>query len=132
MDTPQPGRRGRRPPFYSQAGGRPGGAGAWKEPEICDSVLRQATGLTNAPERARVVRTRPPYFLSALMMSAGLFLGARAPAQDALLSALVLDRTLAQPSNTNAPVIFAPDQPHIGPVRYTLGVYAGAEYNDNI
>jgi hypothetical protein len=62
---------------------------------------------------------------------AGLLLGGGpVRAQDALRSALSLQPVIA-PTQT-APVDLHPDQPHFGPVHFTLGVYTGLELNDNV
>ena len=50
--------------------------------------------------------------------------------QDALLSALSSDSIL-NPKQEQA-IPSAPDRPHLGPVDFSYGVYAGAEYMDNI
>ncbi len=52
-----------------------------------------------------------------------------AKGQEALYSAVSLDRTIAAQS---APTALPPDRPHLGPVQLTLGVYGGVTYSDNI
>ena len=56
--------------------------------------------------------------------------GARAGAQDALLNAVSVDRLTAP--QTNGPVNQEPDQPHLGPLRYSIGAYASAQIDDNV
>ncbi len=67
-------------------------------------------------------------------MLAGLLLtGTSARAQEALFSALGLDSALAQrTAAVNPPGSLPPQQPHWGPVDFTLGAYVGVEANDNI
>lgn len=50
--------------------------------------------------------------------------------QDALISALALDRTME--TNTNAPIGLAPEGHHLGPVPFSLGASTTALYDDNI
>ena len=59
-----------------------------------------------------------------------LILSGTAAAQDALRSALSLDRQIAP--KQNALVDLRPDQPHIGHVQLTLGAYASTGYDDNV
>lgn len=69
---------------------------------------------------------------AALLCPAVLWLaaGGRAPAQDALRNALVVD-TLATPQQA-APAQFTPAEHHLGPLQYTLGASASVGYVDNI
>ena len=53
-----------------------------------------------------------------------------AVAQDALRSALSSDTILAQKQQPTP--MSTPDQPHLGPVNFTYGVYGATEYLDNI
>src|SRR5690348_12333054 len=53
-----------------------------------------------------------------------------ASGQDALTRALSLEPVIA-PTQT-APVDLRTDQRHLGPVQLSIGIYAGAEANDNI
>jgi len=55
--------------------------------------------------------------------------GATARAQEALHSALALDAVVLAQTPT---VALPPEQPHLGPVSFTLGAYFGVEANDNI
>jgi hypothetical protein len=56
--------------------------------------------------------------------------GFRIQAQDALLNALSLDPALASKEN---PLMEAPtNQPHLGPVQFTLSTYLAATFDDNI
>jgi hypothetical protein len=69
--------------------------------------------------------------LRRVLLVASLSLAAfRSPGQQALFSALSLDRAIAE--NTNAVVETAPEGHHWGPVPITLEFYANASYNDNI
>jgi hypothetical protein len=67
-----------------------------------------------------------------LLFPAALCLAGRAtaPAQEDFRSTLALDRLEAQ--YTNPPVELRPDPPRLGPVQLSLGLYTGAEFNDNI
>lgn len=56
--------------------------------------------------------------------------GLRIQAQDALRQALALDPALTPKENSVATL--APEQPHLGPVRFNLSAYCSAGYNDNI
>ena len=56
--------------------------------------------------------------------------GVRLQAQDALRNALSLDPALA--AKENSLVELPPNQPHIGPVQYSLSTYLAATYDDNI
>lgn len=77
-------------------------------------------------------KQRPVWRLVAWCCPALLWLAGRAgaPAQEALLSARALDRIEAQ--YQNAPGELKPGQPHLGPVQLLLGLYAAAEFNDNV
>jgi hypothetical protein len=68
--------------------------------------------------------------LSMVLGAAVLLKGGAASAQDALRSTLTLDRTLEQQRNPT--VNLQPDQPHLGPVQLSLGLYTSGEFNDNI
>lgn len=50
----------------------------------------------------------------------------KAHGQDALFSSVSLDESIAARSS------LPPDRPHLGPVQYDLGGYAGVAYDDNI
>jgi hypothetical protein len=50
--------------------------------------------------------------------------------QDALLSALSIDRAIAPPQNRTG--LAAPDQSHLGPFQLSSSLNAGAAFNDNI
>ena len=50
-------------------------------------------------------------------------------AQEALRSALSVDQVL---QTSQAAVELPPDQPHLGPVQVSFGLYAGVELNDNV
>jgi hypothetical protein len=50
--------------------------------------------------------------------------------QDALRSNLAVDRVL--PGTQGPPAEITPDEHHLGPVTFSPGVYAGAEFNDNV
>jgi hypothetical protein len=65
-----------------------------------------------------------------VVLAAALTLGRDASAQEALISALSIDRSIAPPQN--AAVNWAPDRALLGPVQASFGLYAGAQYNDNI
>lgn len=56
--------------------------------------------------------------------------GASAPGQDALISSLAVAKAV-QPAQ-NAVANLAPDQPHLGPVQLSLGLYSSVSYSDNI
>jgi len=68
----------------------------------------------------------------ALLFPAVLCLAGRAtaPAQEDFRSTLALDRLEAQ--YQNPPVALRPDPPRLGPVQLSLGLYTGAQFNDNI
>jgi hypothetical protein len=53
-----------------------------------------------------------------------------ASGQDALLSALSIDRAIAPPQNRTG--LATPDQSHFGPFQLSSGLSTGAEFNDNI
>ena len=72
-----------------------------------------------------------PQHLRRDLLVASLFLTAfRASGQQALFSALSLDRAIE--ASTNALAQTAPEGHHWGPVPFTLGVFGNASYNDNI
>jgi hypothetical protein len=52
-----------------------------------------------------------------------------AKGQDALFNAISVQGAINNASSTFVP---APDQPHLGPVRYDLGAYTSLTYSDNI
>src|SRR5215472_3485080 len=54
----------------------------------------------------------------------------KAAGQEAVRNAVSIDNILAQ--NTNSASELKPDQPHLGPVQLSFGLYAGTEYNDNV
>jgi len=64
------------------------------------------------------------------LLAATLIAGGGAGAQEALISSLSIDRSLAPPQN--AAVSWGTNQMFLGPVVGSLGVYVGAQYNDNI
>jgi hypothetical protein len=55
-------------------------------------------------------------------------------AQEALRSYLEVDAAIApQPGlQPNLPVMLRPDRSHLGPVDFTLGIYSGVKFDDNI
>jgi hypothetical protein len=77
-----------------------------------------------------VRRTARRPLLISLGLGCWLWPGATAQAQDALLSALSLDSVVR--AQTNAPVAWQPDQPHLGPVQLALGAYSSLAFDDNI
>jgi hypothetical protein len=66
----------------------------------------------------------------ATALIAVLTLGGGASAQQALISALSVDKSLTLP--TNGLVVPGPDQAFLGQEQLLLGVYTGVQYNDNI
>ncbi len=82
------------------------------------------------PERRK--GGQPGSRLAALLCPAVLWLAGRATAlaQEDFRSTLALDRIEAQ--YQNPPVELRPDPPRLGPVQLSLGLYTGAEFNDNI
>jgi hypothetical protein len=56
------------------------------------------------------------------------FFALAARGQDALFSSVALNQTIASQAARTPP----PDQPHLGPVQFGVGAYAGTSYNDNI
>jgi hypothetical protein len=58
------------------------------------------------------------------------FAAASAGAQDALLSALSIDRAFVPPQS--APGLPTPERSYLGPVQLSYGFYIGADYNDNV
>ena len=89
---------------------------------------------TNPRGRERPPCCRRPPWLQTARFSLGAISALlpliSARGQQALFSALSLDRAIE--ANTNALVQTAPEGHHLGPVPFTLGVYANASYNDNI
>ena len=64
-------------------------------------------------------------------MAAGFILSsAKAPAQDALRSALAIEPIIGSQQPTPAELL--PDRPHLGPVLLETAAYAGLELNDNV
>ena len=53
-----------------------------------------------------------------------------AAGQEAVRNAVSVDTTLSQ--NQNQVFELKPDQPHLGPVQLSYGLYAGTEFNDNV
>jgi hypothetical protein len=73
---------------------------------------------------------RPQHLLCGWLIVSLLIPAGASRAQDALRSALSLDR--ATEANTNALVQQVPAGHHFGPVSFTLGTHAGAAYDDNV
>jgi hypothetical protein len=80
---------------------------------------------------------RPPWFSIwtlkgslAAALAAALAWGGTARAQEALYSAIMLDR-IVQPA-TNGPVPAGHSVPHLGPVQFTFGSTASVAYDDNV
>jgi hypothetical protein len=65
-----------------------------------------------------------------VLLGAALNLCGIARAQQALISAVSIDHSLTLP--TNDTVNLAPDRAFLGPLQLSLGLRAGAQYNDNI
>jgi hypothetical protein len=53
-----------------------------------------------------------------------------AAGQEAVRNAVSVDNILTQ--NQNPIFELKPDQPHLGPVQFSCGLYAGTEFNDNV
>ncbi len=70
-----------------------------------------------------------PWFKWGPVFVGTLFSGAVLHAQEALNSALSYDQVLRQQNNVPE---LPPDTPHIGPVPFTMGAYAGLQLDDNI
>lgn len=82
------------------------------------------TGLTGQQFRCLRPRSRWGGLFTGIVFS-----GAAIQAQEALNSALSLDQVLKQNESST---VLPPESPHMGPVQYTVGAYAGAQWDDNI
>jgi hypothetical protein len=64
--------------------------------------------------------------LAIFLISPGIFI---AKGQEALFNAISVQNNIGNASSAFVP---APDQPHLGPVRYNVGVYTGLTFTDNV